>query len=41
MICQNCFEEEAIDGENICQACKDAINETVDILFKELLESIE
>lgn len=29
-VCQWCFEEPAIEGENVCQACIDAANKKED-----------
>lgn len=38
MICQSCYEEEAIEGEKICQNCKDAEIDTDDRTLDELIE---
>lgn len=41
MICQACFEEEAIEGESICQNCKDACLDDCMESMEELIEKIE
>ena len=43
MICKWCFEEDAIEGESVCQNCKDAITEGDDDTetLEELLEKMD
>lgn len=41
MICQACFEEEAIEGESLCQNCKDASLDDCTESLDELIEEMD
>jgi len=42
MICQMCFEEEAIKGESLCQDCKNTNNDNEEMYtLEELIENMD
>jgi hypothetical protein len=41
MICQMCYEEEAIQGDTICRNCKEIINQCDEEDLDSLIEQME